>query len=55
MLSVAAALLTMSCSNESSLFQRENDVVTCDCSEQISASRSNVTANGLQTALELNG
>lgn len=34
-LSVAAALLTMSCSNESSLFQRENDVVTCDCSEQI--------------------
>lgn len=25
----------MSCSNESSLFQRENDVVTCDCSEQI--------------------
>lgn len=35
MLSVAAALLTMSCSSESSLFQRENDVVTCDCSEQI--------------------
>ena len=35
MLSVAATLLTMSCSSESSLFQRENDVVTCDCSEPI--------------------